>query len=159
VKNPRLLSTNSKPATIKPLRNTVANNTDAYNLVNHETADIPEISQLSVSEKLLLVEALWDDVRDDEALPLPAWHREALNESAITYNENPREGSTWADVKARLLSRARILQEPVPTNGFFTKALQHTQQELFTRVFPSSAIGFNVYTIYFTNHGSDTALL
>lgn len=72
-----------------------------------KTADIPEISQLSVSEKLLLVEALWDDVRDDEALPLPAWHREALDESVITYNENPREGSTWADVKARLLSRAK----------------------------------------------------
>lgn len=30
-----------------------------------KTADIPEISQLSVPEKLLLVEALWDDVRED----------------------------------------------------------------------------------------------
>lgn len=72
-----------------------------------KTADIPEISQLSVPEKLLLVEALWDDVREDAGLPLPAWHRQALDESAGAYNDDPREGSSWADVKARLLSRAK----------------------------------------------------
>jgi len=72
-----------------------------------KTADIPEIDRLSVSEKLLLVEALWDDVREDESLPLPAWHREVLKESASNYNEAPREGSAWVDVKSRLLSRAK----------------------------------------------------
>jgi putative addiction module component (TIGR02574 family) len=69
--------------------------------------DIPEISRLSVTEKLLLVEALWDDLRDDTDLPMPDWHRKALDESAADYCENPREGSPWADVKARLLSRAK----------------------------------------------------
>jgi putative addiction module component (TIGR02574 family) len=70
-----------------------------------KTADIPEISQLSVPEKLLLVEALWDDVREDASLPLPAWHRQVLDESAGAFNDDPHEGSSWADVKARLLSR------------------------------------------------------
>jgi putative addiction module component (TIGR02574 family) len=72
-----------------------------------KTAGIPEISQLSVPEKLLLVEALWDDVREDAGLPLPVWHRQALDESAGAYNDDPREGSSWADVKARLLSRVQ----------------------------------------------------
>ena len=75
-------------------------------------SDIPEIYQLSVSEKLQLVEALWDDVRensvrDDSSLPLPDWHRQALNESAAAYEANPREGSPWGDVKKRLLSRVK----------------------------------------------------
>lgn len=72
-----------------------------------KTADIPEISRLSVSEKLLLVEALWDDLRENAALSLPDWHRQALKESEADYNENPREGTPWADVKARLLARSK----------------------------------------------------
>ena len=75
-------------------------------------ADIPEIYQLSVSEKLQLVEALWDDVRDNSVrdnsrLPLPDWHRQALDESAAAYENNPKEGSPWGDVKNRLLSRVK----------------------------------------------------
>lgn len=74
-------------------------------------ADIPEIYQLSVPEKLLLVEALWDDVRDDvrdnSRLPLPDWHSQALDESAAAYHDNPRKGSPWTDVKNRLLSRVK----------------------------------------------------
>ena len=72
-----------------------------------KTADIPEISRLSVSEKLLLVEALWDDVREDAGLPLPDWHCQALKDSAADYNENPREGTPWVDVKSRLLARSK----------------------------------------------------
>jgi len=70
-------------------------------------ADIPEINQLNVSEKLLLVEALWDELRGDSSLPLPDWHQQALDESAAAYNDNPREGSPWDDVKDRLLSRVK----------------------------------------------------
>jgi len=72
-----------------------------------KTADIPEINQLSVSEKLLLVEALWDDVREDDQLTLPDWHCRALNESTEDYCANATEGSSWADVKTRLLARGK----------------------------------------------------
>ena len=70
-----------------------------------KVADIPEINRLSPPEKLLLVEALWDDVRDESNLPLPGWHNEALEESASDYKENPHGGRPWANVKAELLSR------------------------------------------------------
>jgi len=72
-----------------------------------KTADTLQISRLSVPEKLRLIEALWDDVREDAELPLPEWHRQALDESAATYNQNPRDGEPWCDVKARLLSRVK----------------------------------------------------
>ena len=42
--------------------------------------DIPEIAGLSTSEKILLVEELWDSIAEDEAnVPLFQSHKEELD--------------------------------------------------------------------------------
>jgi hypothetical protein len=67
-------------------------------------ADIPQLSGLSVSEKLLLFEELWDDIAAQEgSLPLPAWHGQALAEDAPCYQAKPTEGTPWPEVKRRIL--------------------------------------------------------
>jgi putative addiction module component (TIGR02574 family) len=69
-------------------------------------ADLPQVVSLSIEEKISLVEELWDQIaRAGEAVPLPEWHKQALEHSLAEYRKNPREGSTWAEARARILSR------------------------------------------------------
>jgi putative addiction module component (TIGR02574 family) len=69
-------------------------------------ADIPEIRNMSVSEKLLLVEDLWNEIAGkSESLELPIWHGRELEKGIEGFKRNPREGSSWEDVKGRLESR------------------------------------------------------
>ena len=66
-------------------------------------ADLPQLESLSLSEKMLLVEELWDVIaKDENQLPLPAWHEQALAEDAARYAAHPTEGSPWTDVKKRI---------------------------------------------------------
>jgi putative addiction module component (TIGR02574 family) len=70
-------------------------------------ADLPQVQKLSLGEKLSLVEELWDEIAGaGEAIPLPAWHKQALEESLAEYRKNPREGSSWEAVRAKILSRS-----------------------------------------------------
>lgn len=69
-------------------------------------ADIPQLRDLPVAEKLQLVEELWADIlAKADSQPLPAWHVRELAESESEYHANPREGSSWPEVKARILNR------------------------------------------------------
>ena len=69
-------------------------------------ADFPQIRELSVSEKLLLVEELWSEIAaKSELIEIPDWHKSELDQSLEDYKRNPREGSSWAEVKGRILSR------------------------------------------------------
>lgn len=62
-----------------------------------------EISRLTPTEKLQLVEELWDTLAaNPDQIPIPAWHAKALAEDQAAYQANPTEGSSWAEVKARL---------------------------------------------------------
>jgi len=68
-------------------------------------ADFPQIRELSVSEKLLLVEELWSEIASkSELIEIPGWHKRELDQSLEDYKRNPREGSSWAEVKSRILS-------------------------------------------------------
>jgi putative addiction module component (TIGR02574 family) len=67
-----------------------------------------EISQLSASEKLLLVEDLWDQIAkesDIQLFPLPDSQRLELDRRYQDFLQNPSEGSSWADVKRRILGQ------------------------------------------------------
>jgi putative addiction module component (TIGR02574 family) len=69
-------------------------------------ADIPQLRQLSRSEKILLVQQLWDEIAaESDDFPLQPWHEQALAEAQAEYQANPREGAPWAEVKARLQRR------------------------------------------------------
>ena len=61
------------------------------------------IDQLSVAQRILLVEEIWDSIADeaDEA-PLTEAQEEDLRRRLQSYAENPKAGSSWEDVKARL---------------------------------------------------------
>ena len=69
-------------------------------------ADFPQIRELSVSEKLLLVEELWSEIASkSESLEIPDWHKRELDQSLEDYKRSPQEGSSWAEAKSRILSR------------------------------------------------------
>lgn len=62
-----------------------------------------EISRLSPTEKLQLVEELWDTLAaNPDQLTIPAWHAKLLDEDQALYRANPTEGSSWSEVKARI---------------------------------------------------------
>ena len=65
-----------------------------------------EISRLSPTEKLQLVEELWDTLAaNPDQLGIPAWHAKLLAEDQALYQANPTEGSSWSEVKARITGR------------------------------------------------------
>jgi len=69
-------------------------------------AEIPQLQGLSIGEKLQLVEEFWDEIAEaGEAVPLPEWHKRALDKSLEEHRKNPREGSSWEEARARILGR------------------------------------------------------
>jgi hypothetical protein len=88
---------------IDPRISPLSNHPKIRRLIAMRLADIPQLQGLSLSEKMLLVEELWDVIaKNESALPIPAWHEQALAEDAVRYAANPAEGSSWADVKRRI---------------------------------------------------------
>lgn len=65
-----------------------------------------EINRLTPTEKLQLVEELWDTLAaNPDQLPIPAWHAKLLDEDQAAYNAKPNEGSPWPEVKARITGK------------------------------------------------------
>lgn len=65
-----------------------------------------KINQLSQSEKILLVEQLWDSIRSDaEENPLTAAQQAELDRRLADYELQPEEGDSWINVKARILNQ------------------------------------------------------
>jgi putative addiction module component (TIGR02574 family) len=64
------------------------------------------IFDLSPSEKLQLVEDLWDDLAaTPDAVPVYDWHQKELARRKANLTQNPTSGLTWEDVKQRVRSR------------------------------------------------------
>jgi putative addiction module component (TIGR02574 family) len=64
------------------------------------------IFDLSPSEKLQLVEDLWDDLASTpEAVPVHDWHKEELARRKANLMQYPASGLTWEDVQRRVRSR------------------------------------------------------
>ena len=67
------------------------------------SAPAPALRDLSFSEKLLLVEDLWDELaRQPNGIPLSNRVKTELDRRYAEYLANPAEGSSWDDVKRRL---------------------------------------------------------
>jgi putative addiction module component (TIGR02574 family) len=61
------------------------------------------IDQLSVAQRILLVEEIWDSIAAEaEDMPLTEPQRHDLAHRLGAYNDNPDAGSSWEDIKARL---------------------------------------------------------
>lgn len=67
-----------------------------------------ELLQLSVAERLELVEELWDSIpEDDEALALTPDQREDLERRLAEADADPDGGITWDEARARIRQRRR----------------------------------------------------
>lgn len=64
------------------------------------------IFDLTPSEKLQLVEDLWDDLAAvPEAVPVYDWQKEELARRKANLQNNPASGLSWEEVKRRIRSR------------------------------------------------------
>ncbi len=64
------------------------------------------IFDLSPSEKLQLVEDLWDDLAvTPEAVPVHDWQKEELARRKANLMKNPASGLTWEEVEQRVRGR------------------------------------------------------
>lgn len=64
---------------------------------------IPHFAELNSSEKLLLLEELWDDLAENPSeVPVPDWKKRDLERRYQKYLQNPNEGSPWSAVRERL---------------------------------------------------------
>ena len=72
-----------------------------------EDASFGSVLDLPVDQRLRLVQALWDSiVRDPSTLPLTDAERTELDRRLEDFKRNPSSGSSWEEVKARLLKNA-----------------------------------------------------
>ena len=66
----------------------------------------PSIFDLSPSEKLQLVEDLWDDLAGTpEAVPVHDWQKQELARRKANLLKNPALGRSWEEVKQRVRAR------------------------------------------------------
>ena len=63
--------------------------------------------KLSASDRLELIEALWDSLSDDDDIPITSEERAFLDERLADLVKNPDAQSSWPEVKARLEQRRR----------------------------------------------------
>ncbi|HEV3332358.1 MAG TPA: addiction module protein [Bryobacteraceae bacterium] len=66
----------------------------------------PSIFDLSPSEKLELVEDLWDDLAGTpEAVPVHEWQKREITRRKENLLRNPASGLSWEEVKQRVCGR------------------------------------------------------
>ena len=66
------------------------------------------IDQLSVDERLALVEELWDSIADSNAdLPLTNTQRAELDRRLAEHEANPNDVVPWEDIKASIDARLK----------------------------------------------------
>ena len=62
-----------------------------------------EISRLGLSEKLLLVEDIWDSIAaSNSEIPMPMWQKKELDKRYEEYKEGKLELHDWKDIHKRL---------------------------------------------------------
>ena len=65
-----------------------------------------DILELSISERIQLVEDIWDSIAEVlEAIPLNDKQKVELDRWLNAYHQNPNEGSPWDLVRDRIRSR------------------------------------------------------
>jgi putative addiction module component (TIGR02574 family) len=65
-----------------------------------------DILSMSISERILLVEDIWDSVAEvPDIVPLTEEQKKELDRRLDAYHANPAEGSPWEEVRERIRSR------------------------------------------------------
>ncbi|CCE24501.1 addiction module protein [Methylotuvimicrobium alcaliphilum] len=67
-----------------------------------------EIQSLTISERIILAEALWDSViAEDAKIELTESQKQELDRRLKSFEIDQDTGSPWSSVKARILSKSR----------------------------------------------------
>ena len=67
---------------------------------------IEELLELSIPDKLDVLERLWDSITaDPKQVAIPEWHLEELDRREEELQRNPQTGTDWKAVKQRLQDR------------------------------------------------------
>jgi putative addiction module component (TIGR02574 family) len=67
---------------------------------------LPDVSEWTVAERLLVVEQIWDSIAAEQApLPLLPAQQAELDRRLERHRSAPGEGSSWEDVRARIQSK------------------------------------------------------
>jgi putative addiction module component (TIGR02574 family) len=65
--------------------------------------EFAQIFELPLSEKLQLLEDLWDSIaQTPEQIPMLDWQKEELAKRKANCLQNPDSGSSWEEVKERI---------------------------------------------------------
>ncbi|HTF03425.1 MAG TPA: addiction module protein [Bacteroidia bacterium] len=68
------------------------------------SVDLSDILKLSIAERILAVEAIWDSIAaENKEYPLSKEEVEMLHERWAEYKKNPAAVHTWEQVKASVL--------------------------------------------------------
>jgi len=63
-----------------------------------------EIQKLSIPERILLVEDIWDSIaRENEAFELSKAQKDELDRRSQSFKENPTQGRSWQEIKTEFL--------------------------------------------------------
>ena len=66
-----------------------------------------KIQELSVSERIVLAEKLWDSVVDEDAnIELPEKQKLELDSRLQAFLDDQDVGSTWQELKVRIITKA-----------------------------------------------------
>ena len=64
------------------------------------------IDRMTIAEKLMAMEALWDNLcRDEAQIPVPEWHKEVLDERRRQIETGEAGFVDWETAKARIRDR------------------------------------------------------
>ena len=75
------------------------------------TAKSLGIDRPSVAERILLVEEIWDSIAAEaHAVEVPEAHKEELDRRLEAYRQDPKAGSSWDEVKQRLVDPSEPLK-------------------------------------------------
>ena len=67
------------------------------------SSSAPSVFDLSPSEKLQLVQDLWDDLAaTPEDVPVHEWQKRGLDRRSANLSRNPASGLQWDEVKRRV---------------------------------------------------------
>jgi len=64
-----------------------------------------EIKKMTVAEKLRAMEALWDDLCRRDAVPVPQWHREILDQRERLIKKGKAKFIDWETAKKQIRKR------------------------------------------------------
>ena len=63
-----------------------------------------QIKKLSVAERILLVEEIWDSIAtENEAFELSPSQKDALDRRIESFRADPSQGRTWEEIKAEFM--------------------------------------------------------